>query len=37
MTKVTGQNRGQASAAMADRGAMREILGSETIREVILK
>ena len=37
MTKVTGKTRSQANVAMADRGAMREILGSETIRELLLK
>jgi hypothetical protein len=37
MSKVTGKTRSQSNTAMADRGAMREILGSETIRELLLK
>lgn len=34
---VTGQNREQSNAAYADRGKMREIMGSEMIRELVLK
>lgn len=34
---VTGQNREQASAATIERGKMREIMGSELIRELVLK
>lgn len=37
MAKITGLNRTAAAAASADRGKMRQILGSETIREVKLK
>jgi hypothetical protein len=37
MKKVTGQNRAQAAAAGAQRSSMRTILGSEMIREVVLK
>jgi len=36
MEKVTKQSREQANQCMADRGSMREILGTETIREAIL-
>jgi len=36
MEKVTKQSREQANQSMADRGSMREILGTETIREAIL-
>lgn len=35
--KVTGQNRAQGNKAYADRAAMREILGSRLIREIVLK
>lgn len=34
---VTGQDRAAANVAYADRGKMREILGSELIRELVLK
>jgi hypothetical protein len=34
--KVTGLNLDQADSAMAERGSMREILGSETIRQLLL-
>ncbi len=37
MKEVTGQTREQASAASVERGKMREILGSELIRELELK
>ena len=37
MKKVTGQTRDQAAAASAERNSMRIILGSEMIREVLLK
>lgn len=36
-SKVLGQNRAQANEASAGRGKMREILGSEIIRELQLK
>lgn len=36
-SKVTGMNRTQAAAASAERGKMREIMGSELIRELLLK
>jgi hypothetical protein len=35
--KVTGQDRSQADKAYADRSTMREILGTELIRELELK
>lgn len=35
--KVTGQNRDQANSASMDRGQMREIMGSEMTRELVLK
>jgi hypothetical protein len=35
--KVTGQDRAQSDKAYADRSTMREILGSELIRELKLK
>jgi hypothetical protein len=35
--KVLGQNRTEGNKAYADRAAMREILGSELIRELVLK
>lgn len=35
--KVSGQNRAESQKASADRGKMREILGSERIRELKLK
>lgn len=34
---VTGESRSEANVAYADRGKMREILGSELIRELVLK
>ena len=37
MKKVTGQNRTEGEKAYADRGTMREILGSELVRELIIK
>lgn len=37
MKKVTGQTREQAAMASAERNSMRTILGSEMIREVLLK
>lgn len=36
-SKVTGQNTAQANTAFADRGTMRQILGSQLIRELKLK
>jgi hypothetical protein len=36
-SKVTGQNTTQANTAFADRGKMRQILGSQLIRELKLK
>ncbi|WP_155944641.1 hypothetical protein [Pseudoxanthomonas sp. Root630] len=36
-SKVTGQNTAQANTAFADRGKMRQILGSQLIRELKLK
>ncbi len=36
-SKLTGMNRSQAAAASAERGKMRSIMGTELIREVILK
>lgn len=36
-SKVTGQNTAQANTAYADRGKMRQILGSNLIRELKLK
>lgn len=36
-SKITGMNRSQAAAASADRTKMRTILGTELIRELILK
>lgn len=36
-SKVTGQNTVQANTAFADRGKMRQILGSQLIRELKLK
>lgn len=35
--QVTGQTRAQSAKAYADRGSMREILGSELLRELRLK
>lgn len=35
--EVTGMNRQQAASASADRNSMRKILGSEMVREVILR
>ena len=35
--KVTGQNRAQGEKAYADRSTMREILGTELVRELVLK
>lgn len=35
--EATGMNRDQASQASADRASMREIIGSEVIREITLK
>jgi hypothetical protein len=37
MAKITGLSRADAAVASADRGKMRQILGNEMIREVILK
>ncbi len=37
MSKMLGMNRAQAAEASVGRGKMREILGTEMIREVILK
>lgn len=37
MKKVSGQNRAEGEKAYADRATMREILGSELIRELIIK
>jgi hypothetical protein len=37
MTKVSGQNRAQANSASAARTSMREITGSEMVRELKLK
>jgi len=36
-SKVTGMNRQQAAQAMADRAPMRTILGSQMLREIVLK
>lgn len=36
-SKVTGQNTTQANTAYADRGRMRQILGSNLIRQLKLK
>ena len=36
-SKVTGQSTTQANAAYADRGKMRQILGSNLIRQLKLK
>ena len=35
--EITGLTREQSNQASADRGSMREIIGSEMIREVVLK
>ena len=35
--KATGMNREQAAQAMADRGSMRTILGSQMLRQLVLK
>jgi hypothetical protein len=36
-SKVTGQNTTQANTAYADRGKMRQILGSNLVRQLKLK
>lgn len=36
-SKVTGKNREQARVASVERGKMREILGEEMLRELVLK
>lgn len=36
-TKITGMNRSQSAAASAERGKMRTIMGTELIRELLLK
>ncbi|HMB55633.1 MAG TPA: hypothetical protein VKM35_00310 [Arenimonas sp.] len=37
MKKVTGKTRAEAASASVDRGAMRDIMGSELIRELQLR
>ncbi len=37
MAKATGMNREQSEQALADRGSMRTILGSQLLRAIVLK